>query len=204
MTTMWNGVLRRLVWCGALLAALGLTGCSTMYVDAATPEVPASEFKRPDPVRPVQAVFEFQTKGVANATATAYLKERVLAQLRSSGLFSTVSEQPAEGGALLSVTLNNVPMSDDAFTKGFVTGLTFGLAGSKVTDGYVCQVSYSREAGTAPIVKQARHAIHTTLGASAAPGNAVKADSPDAAVTLMTRQVISQALRDLAADAAFP
>ena len=83
-------------------------------------------------------------------------------------------------------------------------GLTFGLAGSKVTDGYVCQVSYSRGAGTAPIVKQARHAIHTTLGASAAPGNAVKADSPDAAVTLMTRQVISQALRDLALDAAFP
>lgn len=203
MKTMWTGLLRRMAWVGALVATVGLTGCGTMYVDASTPEVPASEFKRPNPVRPVQAVFEFQTKGVANAQATAYLKERVMAQLRSSGLFSTVSEQPAEGGALLSVTLNNVPLTDDAFSKGFVTGLTFGLAGSKVTDGYVCQASYSRAAGVPPVVKQARHAIHTTMGASAAPGNAIKADSPDAAVTLMTRQVISQALRDLAADAAF-
>ncbi len=42
MKTMWNGLLRRMVWGTAIAAALGLTGCSTMYVDAATPEVPAS------------------------------------------------------------------------------------------------------------------------------------------------------------------
>lgn len=194
---------RRFAWTLGLLAMLGLGGCSTMYVDAATPEVPAKEFKRPEPQRPVQLMFEFQTKGVANATATAYLKERVQAQLRSSGLFSTVSEQPVEGGALLAITLNNVPMDDDAFSKGFVTGLTFGLAGSKVSDGYICQLSYVGGSGQ-KLEKKARHAIHTTLGAAAAPGNAIKAESPDAAITTVVRQVLSQLLNELSKDPAFP
>jgi hypothetical protein len=186
-----------------LLAVAALTGCANFYVDGATKEIDAAQFKRRDPVHPVQVLFEFQTKGVTNANATTLLKARVLEQIKSSGLFSEVGETPVAGGALLGITLNNVPLSDDAFSKGFVTGLTFGLAGSTVSDGYICTARYSAAAGGVPIVRQARHAIHTAMGATSAPGNATKAASIDAAVTTMTRQIVSNVLNDLTLDPTF-
>ncbi|TDM08680.1 MAG: hypothetical protein C4K60_04540 [Ideonella sp. MAG2] len=187
-----------------MVATIGaLTGCASMYVDGTTKEVPAAQYKVPDAAKPVQFVFEFQTKGVANDRATAFLKDRVLDQVKSSRLFSSVSDKPVEGGALLSVTLNNVPLSDDAFTKGFVTGLTFGLAGSQVSDGYICTAKYSATPGGAAISKQARHAIHTTVGSAATPANATKAANAEEAVTLMTRQILSNVLNDLSKDKDF-
>lgn len=186
-----------------LLALAALTGCANFYVDGATKDVDAAQLKRTDPHRPVQVLFEFQTKGVANARATEHLKGQLLEHVKSSGVFSTVSEGPVAGGAMLAITLNNVPLSDDAFSKGFVTGLTFGLAGSQVSDGYVCTATYTLPGGSAPIMKQARHVIHTTMGATSAPGNATKADSIDAAVTTMTRQVVLNALRDVTRDPSF-
>jgi len=185
----------------ALIALFG--GCANMYVDGTTKEVPVAQFKRPASTHPVQVLFEFQTKGVANARATELLKARVVDQIKSSGLFSAVAETPVDGGALLSITLNNVPLSDDAFSKGFVTGLTFGLAGSQVSDGYICTARYTGAPGSAPLVKAARHAIHTTMGSAAAPGNATKADNPTAAVYTMTQQVLSNVLNDLSQDAQF-
>jgi len=186
-----------------LLAAAALTGCANFYVDGNTREVPSSELQRREPVHPVQVLFEFQTKGVANANATSLLKARVLEQVKSSGLFSEVGEAPVAGGALLGITLNNVPLTDDAFSKGFVTGLTFGLAGSQVSDGYVCTARYTPAAGAPAIVSQARHAIHTTLGSGAAPASAVKAKNIDEAVTIMTRQVVSNVLNGVSRDANF-
>jgi len=186
-----------------LLSAILLSGCANMYVDGTTKEISASQFSKPDPVRPVQALFEFQTKGVANASATNFLKTQVLDQIRSSGLFSEVSEGPVRGGALLSITLNNIPITDDAFSKGFVAGFTFGLAGSQVTDGYVCTARYVNDISSSAVVKQARHAIHTTVGNSATPTNATKAADAKDAVTSMTRQVVSNVLNDLSHDAGF-
>lgn len=183
--------------------AAALTGCMSMYVDGSTKEVSAASFKKPAVAKPVQLVFEFQTKGAPNGAATKLLKDQVVEQVKTSGLFTQVSETPVDGGALLSVTLNNVPLTDDAFTKGFVTGFTFGLVGSQVSDGYVCTAKYLSPAAAQPITKSARHAIHATLGAGSAPQNAVKADSAEAAARTMTRQVLSNVLHDLSQDASF-
>ena len=131
-----------------------------------------SRYSCVQPLHPTQLLFEFQTKGVANARATDILKSHVIDQVKNSGLFSSVTEGKAEGGAVLSITLNNVPITDDAFSKGFVTGLTFGLAGSEVSDGYVCTARYIVGASNENIVKQARHAIHTTIGAKSEIGRA--------------------------------
>lgn len=187
----------------SLLALAALTGCANFYVDGATKDVDATQFRKTEPQHPVQVLFEFQTKGVSNANATGQLKARVLENVKQSGVFSAVSEAPVEGGALLAITLNNVPLTDDAFSKGFMTGLTFGLAGSQVSDGYVCTANYTPPGAKAPIVKQTRHAIHTVMGSAAAPGNATKADSIDAAVTTMTRQIVASALHDVSRDASF-
>ena len=200
ITSCWRASVAGMALLWVVLAA---TGCANFYVDGATKEVPAAQFKKPVPTHPVQLLFEFQTKGVANARATDLLKAKVLDQVKASGLFSTVSEGPVDGGALISLTLNNVPLTDDAFSKGFVTGLTFGLAGSQVSDGYVCTVRYQSGTRATALTRQARHAIHTTMGAANAPGNATKATDTLAAVTLMTQQVISNVLNDLSQDPQF-
>ena len=185
-----------------LLALLG-SGCATHYVDTATPEVPVTALKKVAQPKPVQLLFEFQTKGVPNSRATQALKDQVIDQVKAAGLFSSVADTVAAGGAILSIRLNNVPLSDDAFSKGFVTGLTFGLAGSQVTDGYVCTIEYLDGTGTATITKTARHAIHTVIGAKGAPENAVPAQNIEAAVRTMTRQIVSTGLRDLSFDPSF-
>lgn len=182
--------------------ALLLSGCATHYVDNSVKEVPVASFRAPASPQPTQFFFEFQTRGVANAHATQHLKARVKTQVEQSGLFRPLTDTPAPGGQMVSVTVNNVPLSDDAFSKGFATGLTFGLIGSEVSDGYVCTIRYSSRAGD-PIVKNARHAIYTTLGAASAPKNAIAAKDVDEAVTLMLRQVISTALHELSQDPNF-
>lgn len=193
---------RAKLWAGIAILTV-LTGCANFYVDGATKEVQSAQFRKTEPPHPVQVIFEFQTKGAANARATEHLKADALAQVKQSGVFSDVSDAPVDGGALLSITLNNVPLSDDAFSKGFVTGLTFGLAGSQVSDGYVCVASYTPPGSKERIVKQARHAIHTTMGATSAPGNAVKANGIEDAVKTMQRQVVSNVLNDVTHDANF-
>lgn len=189
----------------AMLAAalVALTGCATHYVDGANKEILPSQLTKPAQPKPVQLVFEFQSKGVSNARATEMVKGMVSDNVKASGLFAQVDEKPVAGNALLSVTINNVPLTDDAFSKGFLTGLTFGAAGSQVTDGYVGTVRYIGTGNTTPVIKTARHAIHTTLGASGAPANAYKASSLDDALRTMVRQLTSAALNELSKDPSF-
>ncbi len=196
-------MLRKMVLAAGLLGLLSLTGCASFYVDTATKEIPAAAYKKPAEPHPVQLVFEFQTKGVTNARATEYLSAQVKDQIKGSGLFSEVADKPVEGGALLSVVLNNVPLTDDAFGKGFVTGLTFGLAGSQVTDGYVCTLKYLAQPQAGAISKTTRHAIHAVMGAKDAPANGTKMDSLEQAVRTMARQVVSAGLDELSRDTGF-
>jgi hypothetical protein len=90
---------------GVLLVAV-LTGCANFYVDSNTKDVEMSQFRKTEPPHPVQLVFEFQTKGVANATATALLKPRAFETVKATGVFTDVVETPVAEGALLSISLN--------------------------------------------------------------------------------------------------
>ena len=195
--------LRRLLYLASLLVAVTLTsGCAAFYVDTALKDMQPQQVQKVTSPKPVQLLFEFQTKGAANSAATNYLKKQVTELTTKSGLFSTVSETPVDGGAVLHLTINNVPMTDDAFAKGFVAGLTFGAAGSVVTDGYICNVSYLSGNGTPKVTKTLRHAIHTTVGAKNAPPNAKHMPSMTEAVETMVRQIVLNGLNDLAVDPA--
>ena len=196
-------LVRNFAWSVTLLGLLSLTGCASFYVDTATKEIPVSSYQKPDSPKPVQLVFEFQTKGVANATATKFLSAQVTEQIKTSGLFLDVKDAPVEGGALLNVVLNNVPLSDDAFSKGFVTGLTFGLAGSQVSDGYVCVMKYIPQPQAPTISKTSRHAIHTVMGAKEGPVNGTKMENLELAVKTMVRQIVSASLDALSRDPEF-
>ena len=185
------------------LLALNLSGCVGIYLDATTKEVPVTAFKKPANPKPVQLVFEFQTKGVANPKVTEFLAEQVSTQVKGSGLFSEVKNTPAPDGALLSLVINNVVLTDDAYGKAFMSGLTLGLAGTQVTDGYICTIKYLPTAQAPVISKTARHAIHSVLGAKEGPANAIKIDDFEVAAKTMTRQIVSNALNELSQDTEF-
>ncbi len=188
-----------------LVAAVAMTGCVSMkpYVGANVREVPASEFVKPDPSHAVQVLFSFQSKGVDNARATANLKARVIDQIAASKLFDSVSDAPVAGGALLIVTVNNVPLDDHEFAKGFATGLTLGLAGTVAGDGYIATAKYTPPAPASVIAKEVRHSIYTTIGNHAPPPNATPAATVDEAVSTMLHQAISNLLNDVSHDPAF-
>jgi hypothetical protein len=187
----------------ALAAAALLTGCGTFYVDTAIKEVSVADMKKVAAPKPVQLTFQFQTKGAANARGTEFLKDAVTSQVQASGLFSSVESTPATSLSVLSVKLDNIPLTQNAASQGFVTGLTFGLAGSAVTDGYICTVQYLPAGQSQVITATAKHAIHTTLGNANPPANAKKSADMTEAVRTMTREILSNALHDLAANPAF-
>lgn len=198
-------VVRGLRWLVLAVVFASLGGCAAFYVDGHAPEVPASQFKKPVNPPEVQLVWEFQTKGVSNARATEWLKTHVQEQISGSGLFSKVSEAPVPGGALLTATVNNVPLDNDAAAKGFVAGLTFGLAGQTVGDGYESILRYTpAQVGASPLVKSGKHVLYTSIGTGGPPAGAQKMASGEEAVTTMLRQLISRTLDDLSQDPAFP
>jgi hypothetical protein len=189
----------------ALLALGALSGCVSLYVDNGLRDVQPSEYQHAQTPQPVQLLFSFTTKGTANTRATNALKQEVGNTVTASGLFSSVSSEPLAGGALLSITIDNVPITsqDEAVAKGFATGLTFGLVGSAVSDGYVCTVQYQAGPAAPRLTEVVHHAIHATVGAHGAPANSTKAASAEIAVKTMARQAVGNALKALAADPAF-
>lgn len=193
--------------CAPLLAAaaLMLSGCLSMksYVDPTLGELKTTDRAAPAAGKPaVQLVFDFQTNGSANARAISLFSKQVTDQVTASGLFSQVSATPAAGGAIISITVNNIAQKDAA-SKGFVTGLTFGLAGSVVTDYYVGTLKYVPTPGAAVITEQEKHAIHTQVGAGAGPANMTPAKNLEDAARTMMRQLVDHMLDDLAKDPAY-
>lgn len=179
-------------------ACLMLGGCGTFYVDDTLKEVGPTDKATVANPQPVQVLFDFQTKGAHNGAATDYVKKEAIGVVQNSGLFSSVSEAPVPSGAVVSLTINNVPLTDDAFAKGFVTGFTFGLVGSTVGDGYICTVDYLPPAGGAKVSKSVRDAIYTSLGATGSqPQHTRKMKGMDDAVMTMTRKCLGNPLNDV-------
>lgn len=188
-------------WTAVAVCAAAFSGCASFYVDTALPDVKSTELKKPATPKPVQLLFAFQTKGAPNGRATDLLKGQVSDLVKASGLFSSVSETPES--SVLNVTINNIPLTDDAAAKGFMTGFTFGLVGATVTDGYVCHVDYVAAAGAPKVSYDIKHAIHTGIGAGSAPPNLKAAANGEEAVRTMTRQIVNNGLKKLAEDPRF-
>ena len=178
-------------------AALMLSGCLSLrsFVDPTLGDVPAAQRVAPANPQPVQLIFEFKTEGAANARATNMLREQITESVRASGLFSEVSATPVSGGALLSIVVDNIPQ-EGAVGRGFATGLTLGLAGTTVSDYYVATARYA--ANGTELSSEKRHALHSQIGAAEAPANMVQAETPEAGVRTVIRQLTDHLLFDLA------
>lgn len=203
----FNAGMKRCALAATVVMMAGLGGCVTPYVDTSLKDLtPADKVQVVHP-QPVQLVFEFQTKGTANSQVSDLLKPIVLTAVKASGAFSDVSDTPPANGALLHITLDNVELNDtvnDAYRKGAVTGLTFGLVGNTVGDGYICTVDYLAGAGAPKITKTVRDAIYTSIGATTTePPHAQKMKSLKEAGEYMTRVVIENGINELAKDPSF-
>jgi hypothetical protein len=181
----------------AIGLAMSLSACMTTksYVDNSLPAPHYADLKKPTQPQPVQLLFEFQSKGVANASVTQSLKSSIYEQVSQSGLFSQVSYTPVQSGRTLSIAINNVPITTNAAAKGFGTGLTFGLVGTGVTDGYICTSSYVSP-GHDPVIKEARHAIYTTIGNASGPAG-LQPMPLDQAVRTVIAQMVAKTLEDI-------
>lgn len=188
---------RLMTLAGAVGLALSLSACMSMhsYVDPSVGEPHYADLKKPASPQPVQLLVELQTKGVPNARATEALKPRVYEQVSQSGLFSQVSYDPVPSGRKLSITINNVPLTDNAAAKGFGTGLTFGLVGSMVTDGYTCTASYIAP-GRDAVTKVVKHAIYTTIGNASGPEGLKPMPLQEASSTVI-RQIVAKSLEEI-------
>jgi hypothetical protein len=187
----------------ALVACVFLSGClsTRFYVDPTLPVIGSADLEAPANPQSANVLFEFRTKGNANARATNETRQFALEAVRGSGLFSDVIDgatQPADGQ--LKIVIDNIPVTENAAAKGVGTGLTLGLAGSMVTDGYVCTASYT--AGGVTTETTVEHALHTTIGNKGGPEGLVAVPMPQAVETLVSQMVLN-ALKRLGDDGAF-
>ena len=189
---------RPLRWAAlSVLAAAStlFTGCANFYVDNGLRAADTAQVTKPASPKPVQLFFSFQTKGSPNAQATQHLKGQVTDLVKQSGLFSEIKEAAEPDAGVLQLTINNISLTGDEISKGIMTGLTLGLAGSTVGDGYVCDLQYKRSDASPKIEAKANHAIYTSLGASSGPeAAATKVANINEAVTTMVRQAVKTLL----------
>ena len=150
------------------MLSLVMTGCVSSYVVPLLPHVTYEELLAARSARPVVLTVEFQRNGAPHRGANASVRERVTKVLTTSKVFSVISVERLENADELKIVLNNVADLGDAAGKGALTGLTFGAAGSTVTDGYVMTATFTR-AGQPPVEKVYRHALLSTVGSAKGP-----------------------------------
>ena len=171
---------------GVLLVTVLLSGCisTKRYLDPTLPKIDIASLKQPTTPQPVQLFFEFQTNGTLNAKATELVRPMVLDSLKKSKLFSDVVTTPATAQRKLFITINNIGNLNDAKARGFTTGLTFGLSGSMVTDGYQLNASDTM-AGKEEVKHSYKHAMYSTIGNADGPAGLAEVPKADAVRLIM-------------------
>ena len=104
---------------------------------------------------------------------------------------------------MLAITMDNI-VQKDAAGKGFVTGLTFGLAKTVVRDGYLIVAEYNAAAGATPIRREVTHGLWLTMGTKEVPGpELIQVKNATIGIETIVRQGIGHAVNQLAQDPAF-
>lgn len=178
------------------------------FIDNTLGEVKPEEKVNPENPQPVQLLFEFQRDGAPNPQATKQVKPWAVEDIKTTGAFSAVVEEPVPEGAVLSIKFNNVVKKeevDKAKKDGFAAGLGFGLFGGVVaTDHYVVTFEYIQRTGAVPITVVVNHALHMKFGHKDVeiPGTQVK--NVTEAVQGVVRQALNKGVNSIVADPAFP
>lgn len=156
----------------ALTFAIALAGSGCLqvkcYVDPQFRSADYLSIKAPANPTPVVVTAIFQTNGKPKKQLHTVVRKQITKVLAATRVFTEATSTRTNEAGRLDVTVNNVGDIGSAVGKGFGTGLTFGLAGSAVVDGYVMTATYSPPAG-ASVTKTYKHALHSTVGLHSAP-----------------------------------
>lgn len=192
---------RALATITALASILLLTGCIVpkVYVDPQFRAPSSSEMVAANP-KPVKLVVTGLTNQKPNKAATKVWTKEVTVALEKSKAF-TLTE--AADAAVLEIEINNVGDVKDAMAKGFVTGMTFGLSGSVVTDRYVMTATY-KENGATAFSGEYKHALHTVIGVEDAPIQGVTPTSLREAPGRVAEDMILNFVRDFQSKGSVP
>lgn len=183
--------------CGlvVLLAGCFLTGCFApkSYV---APEFRHATYENLEPkTEPLAVLVDvmFQVNGKDKPAVVAQVRPKVSRILRASRV---VSDHAALASApRLSLVINNIGDLSDARAKGVAAGLTFGAAGVAVSDFYEMTASFTTPEGVST-KKLYKHAIHSTIGAHAAP-KGVELVPPETAFERVLEDMLLNFLVDL-------
>jgi len=177
----------------ALLSAIALSGCISIksYVDPTYAKAGYEDLTRPSQAPALKVNAEFLRNGERLPKGDNELRGHVERVLRGSGLI-TPSDSASDG--TVTVAVNNVGDVGKAAAKGFGTGLTFGLAGSTVQDGYEMTVTLYTN-GQTVTKSDYKHVIITTVGNEKGPEGLVPT-TPGAAFGTIVEQMLLNALGD--------
>lgn len=193
-------IIRTVFLVAVVSSMLLLTGCITSksYVDPTLPDVKYTDLARRSPGETIAVSVEFQTNGKAKPAVNTSVLDKLVRTLRATGVFADVVTQKASDKDSLDVVMNNVGDMGGAVGKGIGTGLTFGLVGSMVTDGYEFKATY-HPAGKEPVVRNYKHAIHTTVGNKKGPPGLQPVDV-GRAFDMVVEDLVLNLVRDLQKD----
>jgi hypothetical protein len=183
----------------AVLAAVLIagTGCSHSYVDPSYGKIGYGDLAQRQDKLKWRVSAEFQRNGIHRETVDATLATNVDRVLRGTAMVVPTSD-PASPE--LKVVVNNFGDIGAAAGKGFVTGLTFGIAGNTVTDFYEMHVTLTD--GDKIIRKSGyKHELHTTVGNAKGPAGVSPTSATEGFQKIM-EQMLLNALKDIEGDLA--
>lgn len=181
----------------ALASAVALSGCISVksYVDPTYAKTAYQDLNKPAQVLALKVNVEFSLNGERLPTGDNEVRGHVERVLRGSGLV-TPSDSAANGE--ITVTVNNVADLGKVAAKGFGTGLTFGLAGSTVQDGYEMTVTLATKDRT--VTKSGyKHVLISTVGNKKGP-EGLTPTTAAAGFGTIVEQMLLNALSDLQRD----
>lgn len=173
--------------------AVSLSGCISVksYVDPKFADISYTDVVIPQDTK-INLTTEFYRDGKANKGGA-----KELAKIANK-VFEKAGITQAEDGTKLKVSANNIADMGDAVGKGVATGLTLGLAGSTVTDGY--EFTFELQDGQGTTTKTYSHALHSTIGNADAPIAGVEAMTPIAGFEAVFEDVLLTFLKEMNAE----
>ncbi|MBK9615572.1 MAG: hypothetical protein IPO35_08645 [Uliginosibacterium sp.] len=182
--------------CLLALCSSFIIGCagpkSMSFVDPSYPKLSYEQVKRKTEPLPLALSAEFQRNGKHLEAADSTLRDETARVLRAAGVIVPTAEN-SRGS--IKVVVNNIADLDSARAKGFGTGLTFGLAGTTVTDAYEMDVVIT--IGGKTIERRAiKHELHTAIGNTTLP-QGIETVPPSTGFGRIVEQMLLRALRDM-------
>jgi hypothetical protein len=179
-----------------------VSGCISVrsYVDPTLPSVPkvtAASLRKSDAPPLVDLQVAFLSNGTPNARGAEFARKRMAARLDASGIVRVAPSSASASPYTLRITMENLADTNSAFSRGFVTGLTFGLSGSSVTDFYVFDAALERP-GRAPVQLSLKHTITSLTGSGDGPPGQQAMHLEDAILRVLD-ELVDTMLRDFQA-----